>query len=218
MAPLPLPEGQNKKFDLEVIGVYARLAGFVGEDLVTAMAVAMAESGGDAGDISPRNANGTNDYGLWQINSVHADLFTKYPNWWLPDQNAKMAFTVFQAQGWGAWTVYKTGAYLPFKAAAQAMYDTHPGVREGTGVAGKAETITINPLTQLANGVIGVAQAVFKAAAWMSKPHNWVRAGIGLVGGALIVGALVVLAKPAISGAANVVTQVTPVGAARKAV
>ena len=53
------------------IAEYAYRAGFRGDDLVTAVAVAYAESGGDPSNYNPEIAAGTPEgqgsYGLWQI-------------------------------------------------------------------------------------------------------------------------------------------------------
>lgn len=110
MADTPLSPGE--------IAVAAFRAGFRGESLATAVAIALAESGGD-----PRSHNTVgrdNSYGLWQINmfgslgpsrrssfglSSNDDLFD-------PTTNAKAAFEI---SGGGAnfkpWSVYTSGAY-----------------------------------------------------------------------------------------------------------
>lgn len=46
-------------------------AGFTGDALRTAYAIARRESGGRPGATSPENSNGTRDHGLFQINDVH---------------------------------------------------------------------------------------------------------------------------------------------------
>ena len=73
-------------------------------------AIAMAESGGN-----PRahnvDANGSVDYGLWQINSVHGYSPQSSYN---PQQNAKQAVSVFNSSGPAAWSTYKNGAYKKY--------------------------------------------------------------------------------------------------------
>src|SRR5580765_3720499 len=51
---------------------YARLAGFSAADRIMATAVALAESGGNAHIVNDKNNDGSYDFGLMQINSVHA--------------------------------------------------------------------------------------------------------------------------------------------------
>src|SRR5688500_1335097 len=59
--------------DIDICVSSGRAAGFDGENLVVAVAVAMAES---RCDPSARgvNTNGSIDRGLWQINSIHTDV------------------------------------------------------------------------------------------------------------------------------------------------
>lgn len=89
----------------------AKAAGFTSAQAVIATAIAKAESSGNPA-ATHHNTNGTTDYGLWQINSVHANLFAGGANWADPVTNARMAHSVFQSQGWRAWSTYNSGAYL----------------------------------------------------------------------------------------------------------
>jgi hypothetical protein len=81
---------------LEVASLAAS-AGFPGDELHTAVAVAYAESLGDPNAVN-RNRNGSKDSGLWQINSVHG--FSDLKN---PLENARAAYEVWRIQGWSAW-------------------------------------------------------------------------------------------------------------------
>jgi murein DD-endopeptidase MepM/ murein hydrolase activator NlpD len=102
------------------VAAYARNAGFSGNDLVIAVAVAQAESGFNP-LATNKNTNGSTDYGLWEINSVHSSLLDKYGNNWRdPLTNAKMAFEIWTSSGWKAWSTYNAGKHKPFLAAAQA--------------------------------------------------------------------------------------------------
>lgn len=62
--------------------------------------VALAESGGDAGAISP-----SHDYGLWQINQIHfGDGIINSSNWSNPTVNAREAIRLSNnGQNWAAW-------------------------------------------------------------------------------------------------------------------
>ena len=72
-------------------------AGFPGDELHTAVAVAYAESLGDPEAVN-RNRNGSKDSGLWQINSIHG-----YSDLKKPHVNAQAAFEVWSHSGWTAW-------------------------------------------------------------------------------------------------------------------
>src|SRR4051812_48178503 len=65
--------------------------------LDTAIAVALAESGGND-QAMHKNSNGSTDFGLWQINSVHTDLLKKY-TWNNAGDNTEMARQIWEGQG-----------------------------------------------------------------------------------------------------------------------
>lgn len=104
-----------------------RQAGFRGDALRTAYAVAMAESGGRATAYNPDAATGDNSYGLFQINmlgdlgparlrqfglSRNEDLFD-------PLTNARVAFRMSGGgRDWSPWSAYKNGAYKKYLAGA----------------------------------------------------------------------------------------------------
>jgi len=125
--PLPGSEDYTPSFILNPrdIAQVAGGAGFVGDDLVTAVAVARAESGGHPSAINTKNANGSTDYGLWQINSVHIGSGFDPARYRDPAYNALWAYRVFEAAGkqWSPWTVYKTGKYREFLPMAQAAVE-----------------------------------------------------------------------------------------------
>lgn len=74
-----------------------------------AAAVAMAESGGGANSFN-NNSNGTQDRGLWQINTVHGSQSTFDPN-----ANARAAIAISNnGSDWSAWTTFTSGAYRQF--------------------------------------------------------------------------------------------------------
>lgn len=115
----------------------AKAAGFNDRDARIMAAIAMAESGGRSGAFNGNAATGDKSYGLWQVNmlgamgperrrqfgiSNNAQLFD-------PATNANAARQVYQSQGFGAWSVYRSGAYrqfLPGAMGAQAQGPSAP--------------------------------------------------------------------------------------------
>ncbi|WNV85858.1 type VII secretion target [Umezawaea sp. Da 62-37] len=110
----------------ERIARYAQDAGFRGQDLTIAVAVALAESGGD-----PRAHNATppdDSYGLWQVNMLgsmgparrrefglesNSELFD-------PGENAKAANRISgDGRSWTPWSTYTSGAYKRHLDAAR---------------------------------------------------------------------------------------------------
>ncbi len=102
--------------DLELV---ARQAGFSPELAPVMAAIGLAESSGNPRAHNPNASTGDNSYGLMQINMLGAmgperraafgirsneELFD-------PLTNMKAAKKIFDSQGLGAWSVYKSGAY-----------------------------------------------------------------------------------------------------------
>ena len=128
--------------DIQLVQL-ARAAGFLETDIPTAVAVALAESGGRVGALN-LNTNGTYDIGLWQIND---GVWTMYDRKLLatnPLYNAIAAKEIrYQAPNtWAPWVTFKTGAYVKFMTRANEAYRQFP-----TGVL---------PLTNC-NGALGNA-------------------------------------------------------------
>jgi hypothetical protein len=95
----------------------AQTAGFTGTDLATAVAVALAESGGDPNAYNPETAagapQGKGSYGLWQI-YLEAHPEDASLNLYDPQTNANAAYQTYANAG-GAftpWSTFKSGAYL----------------------------------------------------------------------------------------------------------
>lgn len=165
-------------------------------------AIAMAESGGRT---DARGAVG--EIGLWQINQpVHVKA---HPSWTVaylqnPVNNAYAAKTVLASQGLGAWTTYTSGAYKRFYssggstagaiagAAAAAAGAVNPAVGLAVDAAGNlidAGAAVVDTGAQLGR----IAIAIAKAGNWVSNPRNWVRVSYVVIGGAAVVGAMLLV-------------------------
>lgn len=138
------------------IAGYAMEAGFSGQDAVTAVAIALKESGGDANALNqvPPDLS----YGLWQINMYGLLAGDRRIRWnlasnedlYLPHHNARAARSLFLARGnkFDDWSVYKNGSYrlvLPLAEAA-VKQPQMPGVV--TPKPGDGTVIELNPLEQ----------------------------------------------------------------------
>lgn len=91
-------------------------------DVRVAYAVCMAESGGNPTiDNAGLNRDGTVDYGLMQINSIHADMvggdLESLRN---PEVNMRVAYSLYQGAmrrdqpGFQPWSAYNNGKYLNY--------------------------------------------------------------------------------------------------------
>lgn len=111
---------------------YAANAGFSGSDLVTAVAIALAESGGNANAYNPELAaqalngapDGQGSAGLWQIYQFAHPEF-EGEDLYDPQTNANAAFSVYSDAGnsFSPWTTFKSAAYLAHIGAAQSVTD-----------------------------------------------------------------------------------------------
>lgn len=176
--------------DVQTIARAAGAAGFPRDQLATAVAVALAESGGDA-TVTNTNIDGTIDHGLWQINSVHAgDLAAG--NWRDPASNARMAFAVWSRadRQWTPWTAWRNGQHLPRMAEASAAvaaitqggnnpwipdFIERPADAAGEAIdAGRDTAARVNQALQV-----------------LTDRDFWVRVAMVAVGGSLLVVAVV---------------------------
>jgi len=214
----------------------AQNAGFPVSASGVAAAVAMAESSGNSNAIN-HNSDGSTDYGLWQINSVHARQFGTPGSRWLdPVYNAQMAHTLWKSQGFHPWVTYNSGAYKQYNSSAKASGTVPTSVSNGVataqnvgfndflqnlggsllnGPAGhpdKNGNIVPGPeqtpgqvLSGAASSAIGKATGLDKIAAvfgvigntfaLMLTPSFWYRVGIGFMGVAIVIAAVILMAE-----------------------
>ena len=93
---------------------YLTAAGFLGADLNTANAIAGAESKYNTTAVGGPNKDGTYDYGLMQINSIHNPTAAQKTD---GAANALMAYQIYQAAGnkFTPWSTYNSGAYHAYE-------------------------------------------------------------------------------------------------------
>jgi len=178
------------KLTADQIRGYASAAGFSGNDLNIAVAVALAESGGNT---QAHNSTPPDDsYGLWQINmlgSMGPDRrkrfgLSKNEDLYDPATNARAAYGIFKSQGWSnGWTTYKSGKYKEF------MSDTgtgtgSPGTEDQPVQANTDGGIVTGGLNALGANIFNAVQNV---------------GGI-VIGVVLIAGAIVLLAMQSKTG------------------
>ena len=110
------------------IRIVAENAGFSGSDLITAVAIALAESGGNTNAYNPEilanTPTGEGSKGLWQIyTKVHPELDN---NLFDPQENANAAYTVYSQAGgsFHPWSTFKNNAYSAHLDTANSAMDT----------------------------------------------------------------------------------------------
>lgn len=107
-------------------------AGWPSNLIPTMVAIGGAESGWNIGAESPKNTNGTKDFGWLQVNSVHGYDQTKLTT--DPVYTARVSYQIYKSQGLEAWSTYNNGAYKSFLGKTPEVQPgkTRPGGEEGT--------------------------------------------------------------------------------------
>jgi hypothetical protein len=116
------------------IAAYVRQAGFPEELVPTKVAIAMAESSGNPFAHNRNRRTGDDSHGIFQINMLdrmgpeRRKQFGIASNEQLfdPAVNARAAKNIYDSQGLGAWSVYKSGKYKDYLSEAQKAAAT-PG-------------------------------------------------------------------------------------------
>jgi hypothetical protein len=125
LGPSTLQPGSRVQIP-DAVGL-AQEAGFTKEQAAIMAAIAMAESSGNSGAHNNNRQTGDDSYGLWQINMIdrlgpeRRRQFGIQSNDQLKDPriNAKAAKAVFDSQGFGAWSVYRSGSYRQYLPEAR---------------------------------------------------------------------------------------------------
>jgi len=181
------------RLNAQQIAGYAKAAGFPPGEIATATAVALAESGGETTATNNKNTNGSIDYGLWQINTVHGSLLNQGDKF-NPLDNARMALVVWQRAGnkWTPWTVYKTSAYRTHMGAATMGAAAPIDPQELVGSPGDTSTVPAgttvgsSPLDML--GPIGTALgSVVGIFNRLTSGSLWLRIGAFMLGSWLLI-------------------------------
>jgi soluble lytic murein transglycosylase-like protein len=113
------------KPSLGQIATAAKNAGFTGDDLAIAIAIAYAESGGNPNAVGDQNLAPDRgpSIGLWQIN-IGSAAHPEYASVDLtdPQTNANAAFDVYKQAGnsFRPWSTFLTGKYEAYLSQAQS--------------------------------------------------------------------------------------------------
>jgi lysozyme-like protein len=205
----------------DVVG-YAYAAGLRNPaKLAMAVAIAFAES---RGNPKAHNTTGRDDsYGLWQINmKAHttAELgISSADALYDPVTNARAMVKISHSgANWGPWTTYPllAAAFLPAAATAVSVFLANPSTAgqyaQGAGTA-VADATGVGALAQAFTEAV---QTPVRAVNWLTEPGTWVRIALFAVGGALIVGGIMIFVRPAAESAGKEALKVLPIGKASK--
>ena len=122
--PSSLSSPSGAKVDAQEAYQLALNAGFNENDAKIMAAIAMAESSGNPNALNDNARTGDESYGLWQMNLLYDEneVNRRLNSWGItdrqelfdPQKNANAAYALHKEQGFRAWSVYKSGAYLKY--------------------------------------------------------------------------------------------------------
>lgn len=210
---------ETRLTDAQIAGA-AKSAGFTGNSLVIAIAIALAESSGN-----PRSHNRKppdNSYGLWQIN-MYGDLgparrkqfgLKNNEELFNPTVNAKAAYAISNGgkKFTPAWSTYTFGRYLPYLPRARKA----AGNPDATGIAPDVQQTGFTDVFSWPGEITDFFELI-------TDPNTWLRLGMIVAGGGMLLYALFALsgaadkAKKLVDVATNVLPQTRAVKAVAKA-
>ena len=210
-----MPQVTNKVSDAQIAGL-AAAQGLEGRALVVAVAVALAESDGNASvngpNVTTNWGNGpfrTHAVGLWQIllgpgrpNEVALRNPTTNAIW--------MKKLSSGGKNWQPWEAYTNGRYLRYWSRAQKAAN-NPSAEPPTGSGNADQVGVLNPLDW-----VDAASDFF---GFITDPVTWLRVGMFIGGGALLAMGLFMLSGQAdrATQAAKMAVNVIPQGRALNA-
>ncbi len=150
-----------------------RQAGFQGDALRTAYAVAMAESRGNARAFNGNRDTGDESYGLFQINmlgDLGPDRLKRYglPSreaLYDPSTNARIAYQMSGGgRNWQPWSAYKNGSYRQYLSGNQDAGVQQPAAasQPGPSRAGSTVATTAAPQASSSDPKMQVAQMLLR--------------------------------------------------------
>lgn len=171
---------------------------FGGSAQIIAVAVALAEHGGNVNpNAVNRNNDGSTDTGVWQINSVHRRAHPTWTETWLKDpKNNASAMSVVSKLGadWSPWRTYETGAYKAYlQRATSAHFAVTDSIPDIPGVGSIPNPLEAAQDAATAIGNVGQTLAGFFE--WITDPNTWRRIALVVLGGAVAVVGVGVLAR-----------------------
>lgn len=193
--------------------------------LAQAVAIAMAESGGDPtklGDLTLQDSEWGPSVGLWQIRSRKAekgkgstrdaDRLTD------PAFNAKSMMSISGGgSNFDPWSVThalrdplgfaRYQASMPVATAAAGQTLTTKGAQAAGEAVSDAAGAVLDPIEQLAAVVSDTVQTPARLFKWLSEPGSWVRIGYAYGGMVLVWMGIYIAFRPQLSGLTKTAVQ-----------
>jgi hypothetical protein len=187
----------------ESVGAGASFANFLYKDSdgPIFVAIALAESDGET-TATHRNNNGSTDYGLWQINSIHKDLLAQNQPWSAPKNNYYMAHELYASkQGkFTDWTTFTAGLYAAHLPAATTAWNNPDD--------SATQPNAIHDAANTGGEVVQAGLSVADFIGTLTKSETWVRIGMGAAGVVLVLVVVAALMRNHLPGPLGAITRV----------
>lgn len=167
------------------IATYAYNAGFRGADLITAVAIALAESSGNTDIYNPETQAGTptgeGSRGLWQI---YGEAHPEYDSdaVYDPQTNANAAYSIYASEGnsFTPWSTFNNNEYKQYQPqATQSVSNVASGGTNGSSTFNEGLPIPSipNPLPSIGSGLSALGTTLN----WIANPGRLAKFVIGVV-------------------------------------
>lgn len=172
---------------------YAYRAGFRGGDLVTAVAVALRESGGNTQAYNPESAAGTRpgsgSRGLWQIyGTAHPEFNNDLV--YDPQANANAAYKVYREAGgrFTPWSTFNNGSASQLVPSLMGLLRGQ-AVKVTQGVSNSVTRVSSGVTTAVNNTVAAPTQAFESAGLFFQKitDANVIENGLAVGSGLMLI-------------------------------
>lgn len=202
---------------IEIAG-YAYTAGLRNPTKIAmAVAIAEAESGGNPKSYYGKGRD--DSYGLWQIN-MKAHTISELgigskEALYDPVTNARAMVKISKSGAdWGPWSTYplRAAAYLPPATAATAAFLANPSTAAGYVEAGSTAVADATGAGALAQGFTEAVQTPLRVMNWLTEPSTWIRIALFGLGGAMVIGGVLMFIRPATESAVSAAAKVLPAG------
>lgn len=182
-----MPEATPKLSDAQIAAV-ARSAGFSGDALIKAVAIALGESGGRPNAHNGNRATGDDSYGLWQINMIGSlgpsrrrqFGLTSNSELYDPATNARAAYAISNSgRNFGPWTVYTSGRYLAYMPRARTAANNPDSSGAGSGNGSGVQQAGLTDVFSWPGEILDFFE-------FIADPKTWLRLGMLIAGAVLL--------------------------------
>lgn len=193
-----LPNCNNQTLTISQLLAYAKQAGFTGSDMITIVAISLAESSGNTCSWNPNDPNG-GSFGVLQINGAHFHSGATSQSCALdPQCSFTYGHSLFTSQGFKPWGTFTNGSYLQYMGQVSSSSPS-PVVPTSSSNLGTGSLNPLQPIQDLFSRLGPLWD-------WLSNPIRILKMVVGML---LVVGSILLLIAPDIEQGVQKVAEST---------